>query len=163
MVQNLTKHRGIRLLEKGRLEDALSVFRGELSSKPTYVSHYGYATTLYRRHQAQGTVTQGIMDEVISSYLSCLSKQPDFADAHLTLGVVYRHKASLLLEKLQDDPDHDVEDEIIDLMHRAETHLRRATKLDTTLRDCSLMELETLRELKSAHPLRYLMITYHPN
>ena len=78
---------GIVYVKKGRLDEAISVFKKALNIKPNYAdAHYNLGVAYHEK---------GVLDEAISEYKKALTINPNDAMAHVNLGTAYKDKHRL--------------------------------------------------------------------
>lgn len=85
--------KGLKLIENGEYDKAIRFFEPK-AARGEYLACYGLATARFKKQRV--LMTREEIEEIIQLYNQSISRKPDFADAHLMIGMAYESLAATL-------------------------------------------------------------------
>ena len=132
--------------EHGKPKTAMRFFKSEARNQPNYYALFAYAHLLHLKKQRQKTTSPESLQEVIGYYESSLSMNPNFPDAYLEVGTVYRQQALMLAN--QDRGSAQSQKRLMGIIGKSRESLNTAARIDKTLREKVEDQLSELRQLE---------------
>lgn len=134
---------GIKLIEEGKYEEAKKFFKSKLHLND-YLVYYGLATAIFKENRS--SITKEETNNVIELYQESIKLNPDFADAHLMLGMAYEQIVSILIKDYKKSPYSNSDQkvgEIKRVLDLARISIKRAVEFNPNLYDISQSELNS--------------------
>lgn len=115
--------KGFKELEGKEFDKAIDTFESVIDND-RHISYYGLATAIFRKAGISASLEE--LDRIALLYESCLELKPDYADAHLMLGLANMQRSSQLIKQFKTKRNTNILKVASDYLSQAEDNLKNA-------------------------------------